>query len=54
MAEDPTDMNPNEQKQFLDMLIAAEAEGEVSGFASVAEVAADLDCVIAETVPTLR
>jgi hypothetical protein len=49
---DPT---PDEQRrEFLDMLIPAEAEGEILGFANVAEVAAELDRVIAETKPTLR
>jgi hypothetical protein len=46
------DPNPDEQRQrFQDMLIAAEAEGEVWGFANVAEVAAELDRAIAEISP---
>ncbi len=49
---DPT---PDEQRRrFLDMLIPAEAEGEILGFADVAEVAAELDHVIAEAAPKLR
>ncbi len=46
---DPT---PDEQRrEFLDMLIPAEAEGEILGFA---DVAAELDHVIAEAAPKLR
>jgi len=36
------------QRQFLDMLAAVEAEGETEGFATVDEVAAELDRVIAD------
>lgn len=36
------------RQQFLDMLAAAEAEGEAQGFATADTVAAELDRVIAE------
>jgi antitoxin ParD1/3/4 len=37
--------------QFLDMLTAAERDGEAHGFATVDAVAADLDRVIADSTP---
>jgi len=37
------------RSQFLDMLAAAEAEGEAEGFADTATLAAELDRVIAES-----
>jgi len=39
------------RRGFLDMLAAAEAEGEAEGFATVDVVAAELDQVIADTAP---
>jgi antitoxin ParD1/3/4 len=40
-----------QRRGFLDMLAAAEAEGEAEGFATVDVVAAELDRAIADATP---